>query len=392
MQTVALSEIANLESGSVFPNKHQGEPSGDLAFAKVSDISRVVRAGKRNINLARNYLSRQKAKELKTKIFPPKTIVFAKIGEAIKGNMRAITTCEMLFDNNVMGVSPNSENVDEIFLFHFLNTLDFYLLANKTSVPALRKSDLQKIRVPLPQIAEQKRIAAILDKAEEIRSQRRQALEQLDAIGQSIFLEMFGDPAINPKKWEISKLGDISEQITDGEHQTPKRTLEGIKLLSARNVQDGYIDVRDVDYIGIEEHERIKKRCNPVRGDILISCSGTIGRVAMVETDEPFSLVRSAALVKLKSNSVDSKFFEYFLRTPTLRKKMQQRANASSQANLFQNQIRELPAFIPPIALQQEFARRVETIAQLKTTHRESLAQMDDLFASLQHQAFRGEL
>ena len=97
-------------------------------------------------------------------------------------------------------------------------------------------------------------------------------------------------------------------------------------------------------------------------------------------------------MLKLKHESVNSKFLECFLRTPVLRQKMQQRANASSQANLFQNQIRELPAFLPPLPLQQEFARRVEAIEHLKTTHRESLTQLDALFTSLQHRAFRGEL
>ena len=294
-------------------------------------------------------------------------------------------------------VRPSKNHADARYILHFLRQGYIRLdgernMTGSAGQRRVPKHFLESLEIPLPPIAQQKRIAAILDKAEELRSLRRQALGALDAIAQSIFLEMFGDPVTNPKGWEVSKLGNISEQVTDGEHQTPKRTLQGIKLLSARNVQDGRIDVKDVDFISLEEYERIKKRCNPVRGDILISCSGTIGRVTMVETDEPFTLVRSVALIKLKNTFVYSKFLECFLRTPALRKKMQQRANASSQANLFQNQIRDLPAFLPPLPLQQEFARRVEAIEQLKTTHRQSLTQLDALFASLQHRAFRGEL
>jgi len=294
-------------------------------------------------------------------------------------------------------VRPSKNHADARYILHFLRQGYIRLdgernMTGSAGQRRVPKHFLESLEIPLPPIAQQKRIAAILDKAEELRSLRRQALGALDAIAQSIFLEMFGDPVTNPKGWEVSKLGNISEQVTDGEHQTPKRTLQGIKLLSARNVQDGRIDVKDVDFISLEEYERIKKRCNPVRGDILISCSGTIGRVTMVETDEPFTLVRSVALIKLKNTFVYSKFLECFLRTPALRKKMQQRANASSQANLFQNQIRDLPAFLPPLPLQQEFARRVEAIEKLKTTHRQSLAQLNALFASLQHRAFRGDL
>ncbi|MEI6033291.1 MAG: restriction endonuclease subunit S [Verrucomicrobiae bacterium] len=252
--------------------------------------------------------------------------------------------------------------------------------------------DLARYEIPLPPLAEQRRIAEVLDRAEALRAKRRAALAELDSLTQSLFLDMFGDPATNPKGWPKQKLGDIAKQITDGEHQTPKRTTHGIKLLSARNVRDGFIDVTDVDYVSQEEHDRIKRRCNPEKGDVLISCSGTIGRVATVSTTEPFSLVRSVALIKPKGDIVDSTFLENHLRTPALHSKMQRSANASSQANLFQGQIRELPTTLPPITMQREFARRVTAVEALKTAHRASLAELDALFATLQHLAFRGEL
>jgi len=351
-----------------------------------------------------------------TKVIHPKEPIVAReapsrarqlvqAGDVLVSTVRPNLNGVAMVDENLDGATastgfcilrPQKEDLDRSYLFHWVKTPDFISdmvrKATGASYPAVSDRIILESKIPLPSIAQQKRIAAILDRAEELRGLRRHALGALDAIAQSIFLEMFGDPVTNPKGWEVSKLGNISEQVTDGEHQTPKRTLQGIKLLSARNVQDGRIDVKDVDFISLEEYERIKKRCNPVRGDILISCSGTIGRVTMVETDEPFTLVRSVALIKLKNTFVYSKFLECFLRTPALRKKMQQRANASSQANLFQNQIRDLPAFLPPLPLQQEFARRVEAIEQLKTTHRQSLTQLDALFASLQHRAFRGDL
>ncbi|MBP7452544.1 MAG: restriction endonuclease subunit S, partial [Ottowia sp.] len=241
-------------------------------------------------------------------------------------------------------------------------------------------------------LEEQRRIAAILDQAETLRTQRRTALALLDSLTQSLFLDMFGDPVNNPMNWETLKVEQLAEQVTDGEHLTPKRESQGIKLLSARNVRDGYIDFHNVDFVGQVEHERIKKRCNPVRGDVLISCSGSIGRVASVETDEPFSLVRSVAMIRPKTNFVFTKFLEYYLRTPAMNEYMIRRANASSQANLFQGPIREMPVTVPPLPLQQTFATRIASIEALKATHRRALAALDALFASLQQRAFRGEL
>jgi len=382
--TIALSEIIAKRCGSVDPSKHLDEVFDLYSIPAFDHLEPEVLKGC-EIGSAKQIV--QPGDVLLSKIVPH--IRRAWIVGGNRGR-RIIASSEWIVFR--------SEQSSAKYLRHVLVGDPFHAEFMRTvsgvggSLLRARPEYVVKIEIPLPPIAQQKRIAAILDQAEELRSLRRQALGALDAIAQSIFLEMFGDPVTNPKGWEVSKLGDISEQVTDGEHQTPKRTLQGIKLLSARNVQDGRIDVKDVDFISLEEYERIKKRCNPVRGDILISCSGTIGRVTMVETDEPFTLVRSVALIKLKNTFVYSKFLECFLRTPALRKKMQQRANASSQANLFQNQIRDLPAFLPPLPLQQEFTRRVEAIEQLKATHRESLAQLDALFASLQHRAFRGEL
>lgn len=190
----------------------------------------------------------------------------------------------------------------------------------------------------------------------------------------------------------MSTIGDVAEQVTDGEHLTPRRTTEGIKLLSARNIRDGYIDFENVDYIDLDEYARIARRCNPSLGDVLVSCSGTIGRVASVETTERFALVRSVALVRPKANVVGQKFLEYYLRTPALNARMIQRANASSQANLFQGQIRELPVYLPPLGLQREFAHLIVSVGRLRDHQRGSLSEMTALFASLQCHAFQGGL
>jgi type I restriction enzyme S subunit len=118
---------------------------------------------------------------------------------------------------------------------------------------------------------------------------------------------------------------------------------------------------------------------NPILGDVLISCSGTIGRIASVETPEPFSLVRSVALVRPKKHVLSTRFLEHYLRTPALKAQMLRRANASSQANLFQGPIRHLPLFLPPLNLQHDFARRVVAVEKLKVAHYTSLSEFDAL-------------
>ncbi|GAB7520515.1 restriction endonuclease subunit S [Rhodococcus qingshengii] len=260
------------------------------------------------------------------------------------------------------------------------------------SLMRARPAHVATIAIPLPPLPEQRRIAAILDHADTLRAKRREALAQLEELTQSIFIDMFGDAGSKDTLFRTVNIGEIALQVTDGEHQTPKRESEGVLLLSARNVHHGRLDLGTVDHIGTSEYERIRKRCDPKVGDILISCSGSIGRVAVVPEMEPFSLVRSVALVRFPPDQLLPNFVMHYLRTPQLQRMMQQRANSSAQANLFQGPIRELPIVVPPIGLQKSFELKAAQIDVLKRQQQSALGAFDDLFASLQHRAFRGEL
>jgi len=160
-------------------------------------------------------------------------------------------------------------------------------------------------------------------------------------------------------------LDDIAKKITDGEHATPKREEHGYFLLSARNVRDGFIDVGDADYVGHEEFERIRKRCDPDAGDILLSCSGSVGRVAIVDADNKYSMVRSAALIKHSKANVDSSYLALALRSPDLQRQIQRSSKQSAQANIFIEPIRRLAVPIPPLAEQRRIVAKVDQLMAL---------------------------
>lgn len=284
------------------------------------------------------------------------------------------------------------------YLRHLLVSDRFHLQFMATvagvggSLLRARPPHVARIGIPLPPVDEQRRLARVLDAAMALRGKREAVMSRVDALRDAIFHDMFGDPVRNPRQWPISTIGAVAEQVTDGEHQTPTRTTEGVKLLSARNVRDGYIDFDNVDFIPPAEYERISRRCDPRRGDLLISCSGTIGRVAQVKTSERFALVRSAALIRPNRALITTSYLEQYLRTPTMKARMLQRANASSQANLFQGQIRELPVLLPDLPLQEVFTECATSLDALTEAQTASLAQHDLLLASLHHRAFNGEL
>jgi type I restriction enzyme, S subunit len=242
-----------------------------------------------------------------------------------------------------------------------------------------------------PPIAEQKRIAAILDKAEEIRSQRRQALEQLDALTQSIFLEMFGDPEKHNEKWTNSCLGDIAIFVGGG---TPKRErpeyFEGlICWATSKDMKSEFLNDTQ-EHITPQAIEESATNLVPTGTILMVVKSKILAHSLPISiTKVPTCFGQDIKGIRI-SDGHEVTFVVNALRQG--KQWLLDRARGINTEGLTLEHLKAFPLLIPPIALQQEFARRVEAIAQLKTTHRESLAQLDDLFASLQHRAFRGEL
>ncbi|WOD37336.1 restriction endonuclease subunit S [Nodosilinea sp. E11] len=294
-------------------------------------------------------------------------------------------------------VRPKADQIDGRYLLHFLR--QNYIrrqgerrMTGSAGQRRVPKVFLESLEIYLPSIAEQKRIAAILDKADELRELRRQALWELDAIVQSIFIEMFGDPVNNPKQWIFKTLGDVLDLITYGLTVRPKYVQDGIPLISAKEIRSGTIDFETAAKISLHDFNNLSDKAKPVEGDILFSKTGSIGHCALVSEKRSFAVTQNAARISFRQNLVDKKYALYYFREGRIQSLAQSAAKGNAVKDLQLGKMKEFPFPMPPLPLQQEFAKRVEVIEQLKITHRESLDQLDALFASLQHRAFRGEL
>jgi len=162
-----------------------------------------------------------------------------------------------------------------------------------------------------------------------------------------------------PEGWQWSRVASFASIITDGEHKTPRRVeqFQGYYLLSARNIQNGSISLNDVDYVDGEEYEIISKRCNPRKNDVLISCSGSVGRVTVVCDDRHYVMVRSAAMIR--PITISPYYLMYALQSGQLQNQIQAASKQTAQANLFLGAIQTLLVPIPPI----EEARRIVGLA-----------------------------
>ena len=289
---------------------------------------------------------------------------------------------------NVFSVA---EEIEQQYLYYYLKsdiTLQRIRAVSTGSVrDNLKLNMLYEFPINLPTKEEQRYIVKILDRARQVIELRKKEVDMLNDLINARFVEMFGDLKTNSKRWDIKSFDEISSLITDGEHATPKRDTYGIHLLSARNVLNHSLQLDDVDYINEDEYDRIAKRVVPQEGDVLISCSGTVGRCCSVPADFKFQMVRSVALIRF-NKVVNPIFAEYMITSNYLQEQINSSKTSSSQANLFQGKIKALKGFLPPIELQNQFADFVKGVGKSKVAVRKALEETQLLFDSLMQQYF----
>lgn len=193
-----ISDIGTVLQGYGFPDRYQGQQSGDLPFYKVSDISRSLGAGKTFIEEAANYVNQNQLKELRAKPIPAGTTVFAKIGEAIRSNKRAITTVPCLIDNNAAGVKSIKGKATDFFIYLIMQQISLIDYGGGV-VPAVNKSAIEAIPIKFPKIEEQRRIADCLTSLDDIIAAETQKLDTFKThkkgLIQQLFPQVRGDDA-----------------------------------------------------------------------------------------------------------------------------------------------------------------------------------------------------
>jgi type I restriction enzyme, S subunit len=268
-----------------------------------------------------------------------------------------------------------------------------------TNISNLNIDRCSRLEVPLFSLPEQRRIAAILDQADALRAKRREALAQLDRLTQAIFVEMFGDLAGNgwamstvesmakPDKGSI-RTGPFGSQLLHSEFVD-----EGVAVLGIDNAVKNEFRWGESRFISEQKYRELK-RYKVFPGDVLITIMGTCGRCAVVPDDIPEAInTKHLCCITLDSAQCLPSFLQaYFLLHPTAREYLGQTAKGAVMDGLNMGIIKAMPVPLVPMALQQTFATRAQAIEALKAQHRAALADLDALFTSLQHRAFRGEL
>jgi len=258
-------------------------------------------------------------------------------------------------------------------------------------------SEIRKVEFQLPPMSEQRQIADVLDRAEVLRAKRRAALAQLDTLTQSIFLDLFGDPATNPKGWPRFTLGDlIVAGPQNGLYKPSADYGSGTPILRIDAFYDGAVTkLRTLKRVRLPDKERELYELRAE--DIVVNRVNSmeyLGKSALIpKLGEPIVFESNMMRFEVDGQRVEPRYVVQFLQSAFVKGQILTAAkHAVNQSSINQNDVQNFRINVPPIAVQREFRRRATAVEELMGTHEASLAKLDMLFAVLQHRAFRGEL
>ena len=347
-----LGEICTIVSGTT-PKSTQPEYwDGNLNWvtpAELTDESDIIYESQRKI-------TQQAVSDSSLKSFPAGTVLLssrAPIGKvAIAGTEMY---CNQGFKNLIC-----SEKIYNRYLYHFLKDKTVYLnsLGRGATFKEISKTIVENIEIPLPALEEQHKIAMVLDKINDLIVRRRQQLDKLDELVKSRFIELFGDPEINPYGWEQVTVEDVCTSIVRGPFgsalkkeffvepdQTTYKVYEQKHAIQKSAVIGTY-------YVSAEKYNELRRfECHP--GDILMSCSGTMGELYQLPPDSEKGIINQALCkFTLNSRMLPIAFLAYMKETI---------GNLETKGSGIQNiaavsYIKAMPINLPPMTVQNEFA------------------------------------
>jgi type I restriction enzyme, S subunit len=305
-----------------------------------------------------------------------------------------------LLNQRVCRLASKKAELDGNYLYHYLPAALTAIedVTPFATVKHLSTKSIANILIPLPRLAEQQRIAGLLDRADDLRAKRHMALAQLGVLSEVVFLEMFGDPVPNPRKWRRVGLAGVAagkSGIKAGPFGSALKkheyTASGYRVYGQEQVIAGRFDIGNY-HVSPAKYAQLKA-CAISDGDLLISLVGSFGRVLVVPPGTAPGIINPRLLkITPDQSQVIPEFLAAQLALPSLQAALAQNAHGGTMGVLNAALLKRTHAIVPPIPLQREYVRRCAHIERMTGVNTRSLSALQALFASLQYRAFRGEL
>ncbi|OBX56691.1 hypothetical protein A9Z64_05745 [Moraxella osloensis] len=381
-KTNKLSEVAKVVTGKTPSTSNSAYFGGNIPFVSPADLNEGV------LQETKTYLTELGAEQVY--LVPKDTVLVSCIGNLGK---LAITNQEVCFNQQINGLIFDQTKIYPKYGFYAAQTFKPQLekASSSTTLPIVNKSRFSEILISYPPLSEQKRIADILDKADELRQKRQQSIEKLDELLQATFIDMFGDPVTNPKGWKVKKLADLGSIATGNTppRANPENYGNFMEWIKSDNLNHSFdYATKATEYLS--EIGAKKARVVP-SGTILVTCiAGSfdcIGNLAIVDREVAFN----QQINSLTPNDENDTLFLYYL-LKISKHIIQSSSTKSMKGMISKSKFSEITLPIPPFEEQIKFSKVFENFNSLKKTALSQLEHQENLFQSLQQRAFKGEL
>lgn len=387
---VEIKQAARVVGGAT-PNS--GEASywdGNVAWATPKDLADLD--GKFVADTPRK-ITDLGLRSCSAEVLPAGSVLFS--SRAPIGHI-AVNTAPMATNQGFKSFVPGPE-LDASFLYWWLdaNRARLQAMGNGATFKEVSKAVVERIRIPLPPLPEQRRIAGILDQADALRRLRSQSLSRRSDLAQAIFFHMFGDPISNPMGWDQVKLGDLCDVGSSKRVFAEEFRKEGVPFY--RGTEVGKLGageaIKPTLFIEPSHYDNLVQHSGkPSIGDLLLPSICHDGRIWIVDNDKSFYFKDGRVLwIKSSNSPINGDYLRNQLRNMLLHN-YNAIASGSNFAELKIVNLKNLKLLNPPAELQQRFAQSIKSIGEKQRAYEEATKETDRLFASLQHRAFRGEL
>ena len=392
MEFLQIKDFATVVTGGTPSTKNKEFwEEGSIPWLNSGELNQGI------VKTTRNYITKLGLTKSSARLMPVNTILIALTGTTT--GVVGYLTFEASANQSVTGILP-SEKHDPKYLFFYLKSIRPKVLhdAYGGAQPHISQGYVKDINIPLPPLATQQKIAAILDEADTLRQLNKDLIAKYEALTQSLFLDMFGDPVTNPKGWNKAELQKLTSKIGSG--STPRGGKEsyleeGISLIRSLNIYDNKFKYKNLAFISDEQANKLKNVIVE-ENDVLFNITGaSICRSSIVPVDVlPARVNQHVSILRTIKEELSPVFLSHLLISENVKNKLLgvgSGGGAVMQA-ITKEQLKAIKVIIPPIQLQNQFTERVALIEQQKQQAQEALQKSDHLFNSLLQKAFKGEL
>jgi type I restriction enzyme S subunit len=359
---------------------------GGVPLIRVTDIS------KHKLDFSDLYhISEDLSREFRRSVLNGTEVLLSIQGTVGKCALASPEIAGANISRTIAQIQPDSRLNRSFLRYWFLHKESRHQISGSTRA-SLNIGSIRKYKIPLPPLEEQKRIARILDEADLVRKKTQDLIDKYDELAQSLFLDMFGDPVTNPKRWEMKPLRKLCEVTNGFAFQSANYIDSGVRIIRIANVQKGVVTDDHPKFYPLQtlgEYARfgLKER------DLVMSLTGNVGRVGLMPHQLlPAFLNQRVACLRPNTEKIRLEFLFQILNSDIFERQAVFNSSGVAQLNLSSKWVENFPVILPDYVLQSKFVDLIQDVSKCKIALERTFQKEDTLFSSLLQKAFKGEL